>query len=250
MIQRESYGEGFESYQDSSEGDDAGTVRLSIEALASLARGPRPFFLWVHLFGAHDRRTSRADDKELEYSDALRKMDAELASLLGAVDQLASRTPVATVVLADHGEMIAPNVRWHGFDLSDGLLHIPMLVRAPGFAAGRSSVLASSVDIAPTILALTQTPVPAVMQGQDLATARGPRGPIFSDTWLRSAGISLTAAFDGESKVVYSHTQRKYTSYSQLDAASPSEPLPLRRALEAYLRENELNFSESLKPSP
>ena len=161
-----------------------------------------------------------------------------------AADQAATQLPLATLVLADHGEALEQSTRWHARNLSEELLHIPLILRAPGVGAGKSTGLVSSIDVAASILALTQTPVPDWMQGRDLSTAGGERGPIFSDTWLPAAGISLTAAYDGQSKLVYSHGSKTYAATSQLDVPSPEDHPALRRAIDRYLSENELNFSD------
>ena len=48
---------------------------------------------------------------------------------------------------------------------------MPLLIEAPGWGSGRSDVIVSTVDIAATILALTETPAPTWLDGIDLKQA-------------------------------------------------------------------------------
>ncbi len=251
LLQREFFGEGFQTYRDAPVGDDEGVVQASIEMLDALQRGARPFFLWVHLFGPHERGASqRFRDTLAEYDAALRQTDAVLLPLLQAIDAAASHAPLAVIVLSDHGELMSSNKRWHGSDLSDELLRIPLLIRAPGARNGRQVVLASSIDVVPTVLALTRTPPSPELVGIDLVLGTERDTPLFSDTWLLGLGISLSAAYDGRSKVVYSHSARTYETLSQLPAIAlrRGDASALRQALDGYLRDNELNFIGHLAP--
>jgi choline-sulfatase len=159
-------------------------VRRATAWLASAPRGP--WFLWVHLFDAHDPYDPPADLKK-RFASA--PYDGEIAS----VDRLAARIvraagPDAVVAIAaDHGEALGDHgEKTHGVFLYDETLHVPLVVRAPGHAAPseRPQRIAARVrlaDLAPTLLEAAGVAVPREMQGESLFAARADR-PVYSET--------------------------------------------------------------------
>jgi choline-sulfatase len=146
-------------------------------ALAWLSQLPNgPFFLWVHLYDAHDpydppppfkaRFASQPYDGEIAYADsAVGKLLAEIRKH-GLYDQ----TLIA--VMADHGESLgAHGENTHGIFLYDETLHVPLLFKLPApHAAGRRiDARVRLVDVAPTILQEAGLPVPKEMQGESLS---------------------------------------------------------------------------------
>jgi arylsulfatase A-like enzyme len=159
-------------------------------ALAWLSQLPNgPFFLWVHLYDAHDpydppppfkaRFASQPYDGEIAYADsAVGKLLAEIRKH-GLYDE----TLIA--VMADHGESLgAHGENTHGIFLYDETLHVPLLFKLPASrAAGkRIDARVRLVDVAPTIVQEAGLPVPKEMQGESLSAmmmmkpATGPHG--------------------------------------------------------------------------
>src|SRR6266849_1651939 len=145
-------------------------------ALAWLSQLPNgPFFLWVHLYDAHDpydppppfkaRFASQPYDGEIAYADsAVGKLLAEIRKH-GLYDE----TLIA--VMADHGESLgAHGENTHGIFLYDETLHVPLLIKLPlNRGAGRRiETRAGLVDVAPTILSAAGIAPPSEMQGQAL----------------------------------------------------------------------------------
>jgi Sulfatase len=153
--------------------EDAGTVEL---ALAELAQLKSPYFLWVHLFEPHEPQTehpgvpSFGPSMSDKYDHEVASADRQLGRLLAAVDA-APRT--AVIVTADHGESFASGFQLHGVGLWEDVMHIPLLVRAPGWLPGVNLSPSSLVDLAPTILALTRSEVPAGLDGRNLKNLSG-----------------------------------------------------------------------------
>ena len=145
-------------------------------ALGWLSQLPNgPFFLWVHLYDAHDpydppepfkdKYASQPYDGEIAYADSVvGKLFAELRKH-GIYDE----TMIA--VMADHGESLgAHGESTHGVFLYDETLHVPLLVKLPlNRSAGKQvESRVSLVDVAPTILEEARVPVPDQMQGKSL----------------------------------------------------------------------------------
>lgn len=153
--------------------DDADTVDLALQELKQLRS---PFLLWVHLFEPHDPQTVHpgaphfGESLSDGYDHEVASMDQQLARLLRALD---GQPRTAVIITADHGETLASGFQVHGVDLWEDILHIPLLVRAPGWQPGVNSSPASLVDLAPTIAALTQTPLPSGLDGRNLKDLTG-----------------------------------------------------------------------------
>ncbi|OGQ99038.1 MAG: hypothetical protein A2284_02755 [Deltaproteobacteria bacterium RIFOXYA12_FULL_61_11] len=104
-----------------------------------------------------------AYDAELRYTDNI------LGLLLRFLDTLSN---VIVVVSADHGESLGEHdvPFTHGNQLYQELLHVPLILRAPGLKPGRHrSTTVSLVDVLPTLLRLVGAEG-ADLDGEDLLT--------------------------------------------------------------------------------
>lgn len=103
-------------------------------------------------------------DRSLRYTDdTLRDLFAELRTT-GFLDN------ALVVIISDHGEEFGEHGRLQHTDtLFEELVHIPLLVAGPGVEGGRvSRRMASTIDIAPTILSYCGVEVPEDFEGADL----------------------------------------------------------------------------------
>ena len=139
------------------------------------AGGDAPFFVWIHFFDPHlpynppspfrEQCGDRLYDGEVSYMDAIFGL---------VMRKLVSRkllTSTLVVAAGDHGESFGEKGEsGHGIFLYEPAIHVPQIV----FAEGRlpaGEVIPSRVrliDIMPTVLDLTETPVPPNVQGQSL----------------------------------------------------------------------------------
>jgi arylsulfatase A-like enzyme len=207
----------------------------------------RPLLLWLHFMDAHmpygDALSETAIGRDfaggaderarlffrapydpaeihaatLAYDAAVAKIDKALAPLLAAVGDHA-----ILVVLADHGESLGEHGLHfaHDFTVYDELLRVPLLVKAPGLAPGRSSTPASLIDVMPTLCALVRWECPDGLDGIALPLATGvandgpPARTLFAASapvrqrydcpWLTVPGLGgrWTAAVAGERKLI------------------------------------------------
>ncbi|HWZ82585.1 MAG TPA: sulfatase-like hydrolase/transferase [Terriglobales bacterium] len=145
-------------------------------ALAWLSQLPNgPFFLWVHLYDAHDpydppapfkaRFASQPYDGEIAYADSA------VGRLFDEIRKHGLYDETLIAVMADHGESLgAHGENTHGIFLYDETLHVPLVFKLPASrAAGRRiETRARLVDVAPTILQEAGIAVPKEMQGESL----------------------------------------------------------------------------------
>jgi len=182
-------------------------------------RGDDPFFLWLHLMNPHGpydppdgyrerfhdapygRFTGARPDLEriaLEKHELTREdlepmlaaYDGEVLAtdqcvgvLLSALDELGLSEDTVVVFFSDHGdELYQRNYYFmHSCSVYDSVLHVPLVVRAPGRLPQDVVVddIVELIDITPTALTLAGLETPEWAQGQDLvfvvfgAEARG-----------------------------------------------------------------------------
>ena len=174
---------GFDIYDDEVDRGEAGDVSLEASrpaetvvtrGLAWLRGGDaRPFFAWVHLWDAHAPYAPPAPHPQT-YDGEIAYVDAQVGRLLQQID----RTNTVIVVVGDHGEALGEHGELtHGLLLYQSTLHVPLLVAAPEVKPRVIDEPVSSVDLAPTIAALSGFALAGV-DGRDLsASIRDGRDP-------------------------------------------------------------------------
>ena len=158
-------------------------------ALAWLRQHPRgPFFIWVHLYDAHDpydppepyksRYASAPYDGEIAYADsAVGKFLSQLR-LRGLYDG------AVIAVMADHGEALGDHGETtHGIFLYDETIRVPLLFKLPGerSAGKRIESHVGLVDVLPTLLQAVGVAVPQEVQGRSLLAMMKPPPPAKPD---------------------------------------------------------------------
>ena len=134
-----------------------------------------PFFLWFHLWDAHDPYNPpepfRSRFPNAPYNGAIAYVDDIVGKLFDYLQSQGLYENALIAVAADHGESLGDHGELtHSIFLYDATIHVPLLLKLPGNRLGGKhvSATASLVDLAPTLLdALGQTPPPA-MQGGSL----------------------------------------------------------------------------------
>ncbi|MCX6545289.1 MAG: sulfatase-like hydrolase/transferase [Acidobacteria bacterium] len=210
--------DGFTTYDDLIPRSPDAPLKLDAERPASVvadlalkwisahtaARLDRPFFLWVHFYDPHAPYEPPADALARAggnaYDGEVTNVDAHIGRLLSAICESGDEANTLIVVVGDHGESLGEHgERTHGMLLYDGALRIPLVMAGPGVPTGIVQQPVSLVDIAPTVLRLARTPVPAGMDGKDLFGGPGQTHEIYAETqYPEVAGWSPLAALVDE----------------------------------------------------
>jgi arylsulfatase A-like enzyme/Flp pilus assembly protein TadD len=139
-----------------------------------------PHFVWVHLYDPHDpyeppspfseTYKDRLYDGEIAYADSV------LGNFLAYLKQRGWYENSIVVVVGDHGEGLGEHHEdTHGIFLYDSTIHVPLIVKLAGAAAGKAvDAQVRTTDILPTVLDLLHIPAPAQLDGKSLK-------PYFSD---------------------------------------------------------------------
>lgn len=125
-----------------------------------------------HQVWAGDQRAADKDALTIRAADFLgcnAFVDYEIGRVLTAIDRY---TPDALVIYtSDHGDFLqAHSLTGKGPAMYDEITHIPLLVRWPGVTPAGSVCPhpVSHIDIAPTVLAAANLPVPKLLEGRNI----------------------------------------------------------------------------------
>jgi arylsulfatase A-like enzyme/Tfp pilus assembly protein PilF len=151
---------GFDVYDDdlpagTSERTAAETTRA---ALAHVAPGSAPLFLWVHYYDPHAPYTPpepfATRYRKHPYLGEIAFVDEQLGAL-GAGFEKAAPGPVAIVIAGDHGEGLGEHGEaLHGNLLYQATVHVPLVVAGPGIAPAVRDTPVSTRRVYDTILSL------------------------------------------------------------------------------------------------
>ena len=204
------FGQGFEIYEDHDEGKELGGRKIAAAALAWVRSvQDQPFFVFVHTYEIHFPYTHTKFVDESFISQGLKPMDVEelaavysgkkvlppeyrrfeselydggvasadtvMGGMLEQMDKEGILDRAILVVLSDHGDDLWDHDDFwspgHGHSVYQELLHVPLIIRAPGLVAagGRIRTPVSLLDVLPTLLAFEGIPGEPEDQGRSLA---------------------------------------------------------------------------------
>ena len=108
--------------------------------------------------------------RHLDYYAHLHRLgDENLGIVLGALEASGAWDDTVIIFTSDHGDMCGSHgLRSKGPFVYDGIMRVPLYVRVPGRAPAQTGALASHVDLATTIVAMTGGDTEG-MPGLDLA---------------------------------------------------------------------------------
>jgi choline-sulfatase len=132
--------------------------KLAEEMLGDPANDSRRFFFWAHFLDPHDIYQHHdgidwGPNPRDRYDGEVTFTDRYLGKLLDfiAAQSWAQRTTI--IVTADHGEEFGEHgMTRHGFEVWNTLVHVPLMIVAPGAPPRHIDVQRSGIDLAPTIL--------------------------------------------------------------------------------------------------
>jgi arylsulfatase A-like enzyme len=171
-----------------------------------------PFLLWVHLYDAHapcdPPEPYRSLFPEDPYAAAVAYADAQVGTLMDALERRHLLEQSVVVIVADHGESFGDHgERGHGRQLYEDVVHVPLIIRAPTVRPRRVPGVVSLVEVMPTVLELVGAPIPAIDGTSLLPVLRGGRAidrAAYSESMypVRFGASPLRAVRDGRFKLI------------------------------------------------
>jgi len=193
-----------------------------------------------------------------QYDGEIATVDAEVGKVLEALHSSPAREHTLVILTSDHGESLGEHDYFfdHGENLFDPCLRIPLVVAVPGTGAGRrSDVLASTLDLLPTILDAVKVSWPPELAGESLLGATGGGMGPARDRLFAQNERNLSASWDRRFKVVATPLEAG-TRYGLFDreadpgetrdvaVAKPAELRPARRELELFLERGDREWGK------
>jgi arylsulfatase A-like enzyme len=117
------------------------------------------------------------------YASRVNHLDRLFGAVVGAVDERGLQDQSLVVFTTDHGELLyredAPFKWSHAMQLAADAIRVPLLIRCPGVPVGRYEGVTRSIDLLPTMLALSnlRPPKEATLAGVDLSRAMAGDAP-------------------------------------------------------------------------
>ncbi len=204
-----------------------------------LSRRGVPFFLWLHLMDPHapyypkdaaismmsqkpvtpqrtrylnsywnrgDLRPARLERHRQEivslYDAGVRWMDEQMKRLVRCLRQSNRWDNCIFALSADHGEeFLEHGRRYHAPQLSEELIHVPLLLRVPGSAKrAQNKSPFSLMNLSPTLLDAAGVPAPREFQGHSCLDQLR-RGQGFDDPAISECVAGCTNPFRPENRI-------------------------------------------------
>ncbi|WP_272458580.1 sulfatase-like hydrolase/transferase [Polyangium jinanense] len=144
-------------------------TRAALSVLEDLGKKDAPIFLWIHLFDAHERYLEHAGlrfgrGQEGLYDGEIAFVDKQIGQIAAFVSKWSRASRVAWIVHGSHGEGFDEHGdKGHGSSLYEEMIRVPLVVALPGGRPGRyGDGAVSTLDVAPTVLALGNAPLDGV----------------------------------------------------------------------------------------
>jgi len=265
LSSRLGFGRGFDSYHDkTSPYRRAGATSSEVtqQTLALLQKEhEQPFFLFLHYFDPHYnfilheqydyypqyrgglrsnhpiiklwRMRHELSEDDMRYLLAL--YDSEIAftdehigRLLDELKEKGFYDDSIIIVTSDHGEEFMER-GWigHCTTLYQELLHVPLIMKFPGFKPRIIDPSAGLIDIMPTVYRHLGLKIPDALEGRALDLSRGhstATGPIFSETFNpqvhqpeTAEPIAFRAIVLGDWKLIYDEIRNSRQVYNLSD---------------------------------
>ena len=233
-----------------------------IERLKKAAKSGERFVLWTHLFEPHSSYMSHAEfpttlsgvqGLEEKYDYEIAYDDLWIGKILKALDETRLADNTAVVVFGDHGEAWGEHkIYFHGQNLTEEQLRIPLIVAVPGRAPVVSDDEVGLIDVGPTLLDLVGLPALPALHGRSLLPAiEGsalPSRPIFAELLPSTATPDHEVVIiDKGKKVLHKVSERRFELFDL--GADPKQMKnladdPAHKALLEELKAKLLAFEE------
>ncbi len=148
------------------------------------------------------RRSRRAYFANISY------IDEKIGEILDVLKATRQQEDTIVVFLSDHGDMLGERGMWFKMSFFEGSARVPLMIAAPGLAAGRVDAPVSTLDVTPTLADLAGIDLGEVLPWTDgeslvgLANGTGSRGPVPMEYAAEGSVAPMVGLRDGRFKLV------------------------------------------------
>lgn len=150
-------------------------LKIALRHLSDKKNTAGPFFALYHFLDPHDQYVGHAGVPKMgrgargAYNGEIYFTDKHIGKLLDFVDAQPWGKNTAVIITSDHGETFGEHGMYrHGFELWQELIHVPLLIRVPGYEAKTIDVPRGGIDLPRTIMALLGVAPDENFQGHSL----------------------------------------------------------------------------------
>jgi len=170
--------------------------------------------------------------------------DAQIGKLLDQLDRLGIADETIVILWGDHGWNLGEHTLWCKHCCFETSMRVPLLVRAPGFDAGKSTdALVEYIDIYPSLCQLAGLPLPEHLDGRSFVPLMKDPGLAWKEAAIGRYGPGDTIRTDRYRFTEYTDKQGKPAARMLYDhQADPDENVnvseqPESESLNQSLRE-------------
>lgn len=141
-------------------------LKKALVRLRKVAKGDKPFYLWVHFLDPHYPYENHAayefgDEPIDNYDEEIRYTDEHIGKLLKAARKLKRDRPLYIVVHADHGENFNEHGKApHARTLYKEVTHVPIIINGPEVKPRLVDAPVALGDLYPTLIDLAGLKIP------------------------------------------------------------------------------------------
>ena len=130
-------------------------------------------------------------------------VDDRIGEILDVLDR--TRQEAVIVFVSDHGDMLGERGLWFKMSFREGSARVPLMIAAPGMAAGRVDTPVSTVDVLPTLCDLAGLSLDEIApwtEGESLLPVAlgAPRAPVAMEYAAEGSIAPMVALRDGDWK--------------------------------------------------
>lgn len=190
----------------------------------------------------------RLGDYVARYDGEIATVDDEVGQVLEALRASGSWEKTVVVLTSDHGESLGEHGYYfdHGEDVFDASLRIPLIISLAGTRRGeRTKVLASTLDVVPTILDAVKLSYPPDLAGTSLIAAMKNLQESGQKRLYARNDRNLSAAWDHRMKVVASPKEGgglRLALYDRAQDPGETKDLSLGRSDEMRVQRREIEL--------
>ena len=113
-------------------------------------------------------------------------LDDQIANILQTLEETGTSDNTIILFTSDHGDLLGSHRAYKKQQPYEESIRVPMLIRHPQVLSGEYSALMNSYDIMPTLLGLSDTQIPASVEGYDFSDYLTEQLPLPDTTTLIS----------------------------------------------------------------
>lgn len=156
---------------------------------------------------AYDITPEQVGRSRRAYFAGISYVDSKIGEILDVLKRTRQDDNTIIVFLSDHGDMLGERGMWFKMSFLEGSARVPLMIAAPGLAAGRVDAPVSTLDVVPTLAELAGIDLGEILpwtDGEslvDVAKGEGSRGPVPMEYAAEGTVSPMVGLRDGRFKL-------------------------------------------------